>query len=1148
MKKLMQVSLMLVAALVFACGGDSTPDTDVVGDTPIGDQGDTKTDSVDTPDTPDDKEEPETKEDLVDNGEVETTPEGECSPATVDTDCAELCTDLDPCQECLCNVTIGGGTCEIANKENGASCDSGHECSINNTCEDGVCGGGKEICQCRETTDCQIHEDGDFCNGTLVCNKSQFPYQCEIDEESIVECDDSQDTTCSFSSCEPETGDCVMTPVEDGEPCETDHCVLEAECQAGECVALRHLDCDDDNPCTDDRCDPELGCVRDFNDAPCDLGDKCTLNDFCHLGVCTAGEAKDCSDGNVCNGEETCDSEVGCRSGEPLECDDGIACTEDSCDPKLGCVFTWIPTAIEGPLGDPSCENGIDDNCDGKIDDEDPGCLFHVERLDPPAGPETASGIVTLIGDSLDMVVEVRFEGLEDNPVVAFTVISPQEIKLELAPMPAGEYDVTILSDVLEFTLEKAYLATGVISADDAVGEFWLEVNDFNREFLGKVGDTTPYYGVNARVEGITDQPVLDPDDPIVDSIIAEVGYGPMTDLPTNSTTWKWVPAAHESIMGDIFRYSTDLTPDKGGIYLVMARFSLDGGQSYVYAGPDGIFDPLNPPSVPVVVLLGEAQPGDVIFNEVMWGGTEADSNEKWIELRNTTSEPFDLSGWKISNAGFPYGSDFAFDDDLRIVHDVIIQPYGLFLIQQFEQDESSVASPINIIAQATGIVPNRLVLVESATAPKTYELMDADGVVIDAFKLTGRVGVKGYGNPFRQSASMERNAVPGDGTLDSSWHPATAAEGWKRDPWQDEDLGTPGRPNSDIAGNNDVEACLEIYEDLVYSACEAISAENGRCVMIPFGDGEPCDDGLFCTVGETCNDGVCGNGEPRDCSDEGIEAPCTIDWCDEEAQECVHEWDPDALEGGGGHETCSDGIDNNCDGLTDEEDPLCGMFLDSATPLVVSMWGGSEIEITGRNLDLVTQIVFGDIPAEFELVDVNTIVMTTPAMDGGPGDYKIVALADGVSTELESLIRVIGYADGIEAAIVDPTVSISINLGQTTPEIKARVEVEGLTDTDPLGDPGILISEVGYGPNPSEPLHDAGWTWRPVQAADCFECGPFFLYVTTFNDLPLGDYFVTYRFSLDGGYTYQFAHIGQPTSGPFDIDAALELFVIEEP
>jgi hypothetical protein len=210
-------------------------------------------------------------------------------------------------------------------------------------------------------------------------------------------------------------------------------------------------------------------------------------------------------------------------------------------------------------------------------------------------------------------------------------------------------------------------------------------------------------------------------------------------------------------------------------------------------------------------------------------------------------------------------------------------------------------------------------------------------------------------------------------------------------------------------------------------------------------------------------------------------------------------------------------------------------------------MWGGSEIEITGRNLDLVTQIVFGDIPADFELVDVNTIVMTTPAMEE-PGDYKIVALANGVSTELESLIRVIGYADGIKAGIVEPTTAISINLGQTTPEIKAKVEVEGLTDTDPLGDPGLLISEVGYGPHPSEPLHDAGWTWRPVQAADCFECGPFFLYVTTFNDLPLGDYFVTYRFSLDGGYTYQFAHIGEPQSGPFDIDAALELFVIEEP
>lgn len=31
--------------------------------------------------------------------------------------------------------------------------------------------------------------------------------------------------------------------------------------------------------------------------------------------------------------------------------------------------------------------------------------------------------------------------------------------------------------------------------------------------------------------------------------------------------------------------------------------------------------------------------------------------------------------------------------------------------------------------------------------------------------------------------------------------------------------------------------------------------------------DGSPCDDGLVCTVGETCNDGACGDATPRDCT-----------------------------------------------------------------------------------------------------------------------------------------------------------------------------------------------------------------------------------------------------------------------------------------
>jgi hypothetical protein len=46
------------------------------------------------------------------------------------------------------------------------------------------------------------------------------------------------------------------------------------------------------------------------------------------------------------------------------------------------------------------------------------------------------------------------------------------------------------------------------------------------------------------------------------------------------------------------------------------------------------------------------------------------------------------------------------------------------------------------------------------------------------------------------------------------------------------------------------------------------------------------CDDGLFCTGLERCDDGLCSAGTPRDC-DDGVE--CTLDRCDEDSFSCLH-------------------------------------------------------------------------------------------------------------------------------------------------------------------------------------------------------------------------------------------------------------------
>ena len=87
----------------------------------------------------------------------------------------------------------------------------------------------------------------------------------------------------------------------------------------------------------------------------CDDGDACTV-DSCDPATGCVHEDVVCDDGDVCTGIETCDPATGCVDGTPLDCDDGDLCTNDSCDPVTGCQYA-----------DVDCDDGIDctiDSCD----------------------------------------------------------------------------------------------------------------------------------------------------------------------------------------------------------------------------------------------------------------------------------------------------------------------------------------------------------------------------------------------------------------------------------------------------------------------------------------------------------------------------------------------------------------------------------------------------------------------------------------------------------------------------------------------------------------------------------------------------------------------------------------------------------------
>lgn len=155
------------------------------------------------------------------------------------------------------------------------------------------------------------------------------------------------DTPCTIGVCNPSTGACEPHPANENGPCSDGAICTEGDaCSNGVCAGTP-LDCADGNPCTDDTCDADLGCVHEFNTNGCDDADACTENDVCLHGVCT---------------------------GTPVECDDGIACTVDSCDSSAhGCVHEPNDAACSDEV---FC-NGVE-NCDALL-----GC----QAGSPPCGP-----------------------------------------------------------------------------------------------------------------------------------------------------------------------------------------------------------------------------------------------------------------------------------------------------------------------------------------------------------------------------------------------------------------------------------------------------------------------------------------------------------------------------------------------------------------------------------------------------------------------------------------------------------------------------------------------------------------------------------------------------------------------------------------
>ena len=50
-----------------------------------------------------------------------------------------------------------------------------------------------------------------------------------------------------------------------------------------------------------------------------------------------------------------------------------------------------------------------------------------------------------------------------------------------------------------------------------------------------------------------------------------------------------------------------------------------------------------------ILNLAQAANSGDVVINEIAWGGTAASSSDEWLELFNTTNQAITLTNWTLN-------------------------------------------------------------------------------------------------------------------------------------------------------------------------------------------------------------------------------------------------------------------------------------------------------------------------------------------------------------------------------------------------------------------------------------------------------------------------------------------------------------------
>jgi hypothetical protein len=200
------------------------------------------------------------------------------------------------------------------------------DCSDGVDCTDDSCDDVNDVCV-NDPNDVKCTDDGLFCTGDAFC-------------DAVMDCSATGDPCDDGSRCEEETDECVRVPgcgdgiVDPGEECD-DGNVLGGDCCSASCQ-FEPVDspCPDGMYCNGEETCDGAGTCQAGTPVDCSDGVGCTV-DSCNEATDSCDNTPDdgiCDSGLFCDGTEVCDSVNDCQAGTPEGCDDGVGCTDDSCD------------------------------------------------------------------------------------------------------------------------------------------------------------------------------------------------------------------------------------------------------------------------------------------------------------------------------------------------------------------------------------------------------------------------------------------------------------------------------------------------------------------------------------------------------------------------------------------------------------------------------------------------------------------------------------------------------------------------------------------------------------------------------------------------------------------------------------------------